>query len=206
MKIVFFLVFFLFGLTAIAQNDTLIQQVKTDLLEFKKKQSIDASDNIVRSLLNDLYEETLQSDNGTCSQTTLRRFQLISSDSSFVNGSILFLFNKYQAYITESSLNENAKSPQFQLDLIKLLADECVLIYEEIPTIVVVYMAESLMASGYIQKTINHIDYALQLYPNSIPLKVYKYLLNPDEYTYLKKQLLREHPNHWMVKEYITEK
>lgn len=206
MKIVFFLVFFLFGLTAIAQNDTLIQQVKTDLLEFKKKQSIDASDNIVRSLLNDLYEETLQSDNGTCSQTTLRRFQLISSDSSFVNGSILFLFNKYQAYITESSLNENAKSSQFQLDLIKLLADECVLIYEEIPTIVVVYMAESLMAAGYIQKTINHIDYALQLYPNSIPLKVYKYLLNPDEYTYLKKQLLREHPNHWMVKEYIIEK
>lgn len=44
------------------------------------------------------------------------------------------------------------------------------------------------------------IDSSLKTFPNSVPLKVYKYLDTKNDQ--IKQDLVRNHSNHWMIQQF----
>lgn len=46
------------------------------------------------------------------------------------------------------------------------------------------------------------LNVSRKLYPDAIPLKVYQYMETKDET--LKADILKNHKDHWLVKQYIT--
>lgn len=204
MKNLFLSLYVLIGCVGFAQDKVTIEHVRAELDNFKKKRAQDGENFLVLQILDDLNTGLLQSDLGYCSQGTLRRLELLVSDSSTANWSILFLYSKYQNFILEVQKNPEQEDPRYQMDLVKLLADECMEIYGTIPNLVLIYMTQALINGQYLEKALVHVDYSLAIYPESIPLKVYKVLLDPDGNKSLKKQLLKNHGAHWMVEQKLV--
>lgn len=72
-------------------------------------------------------------------------------------------------------------------------------IFNKIPAIIYIYNFEALDLASQNENALKVLDEALNIYPNSIPLKVYKYQKTKDEN--LKKDLIENNSNHWMVKQ-----
>ena len=168
--------------------------------ELKKDAKIDKTDKVVYNLLNNFYEETLQSDAGEMSPQTLEKIQNFYADKNSKNKQILNMFLAYQNHISETAAIGKQPNSKFQVDLMSDLEEEIKNIYGNVPVIILIYKAEALNSDGQSKESAKLIDSSLNSFPNSIPLKVYKYLDTKDEK--IKEDLIKNHAKHWMVQQF----
>jgi tetratricopeptide (TPR) repeat protein len=169
----------------------------------KKKTKLMSSDKTILSLLDRMYEKTLQANELELDEKTIREYRLYQTDTSLSNRHIALLFDNYQNIITETAAKGEKAPAEICIPLMKSLSEECLSLYKIIPVIVCVYMGEALQSAGMEDKAREHFKMALQFYPNSIPLLVYNYRFEQDaakkneQLTELKKK----YSKHWMVKD-----
>lgn len=177
-------------------NDNYRNMIK----ELKANSTIDKNDLSVLNLMDDFYQEVLQSDKGELSQKTSIRMKKMLSDKTIKNNHLLKIFMIYQNYINYATNAGKQPNSKFQVDIIKDLENEINSIFGYTPIIIQIYKAEALNSDGQKKEASLTISDALLKFPNSIPLKVYSYLDNKNEF--VKKDLIENHSNHWMVKQF----
>lgn len=198
-KLLFIILFLSFNLHS---QKSVYDSLKVELNIFKKNVKIDKSDLSIYELLNNFYHENLQTNKGL-SNSTLKTYREFSESDSLKNKSILFLFNKYQYHISKTATIGKNPDPEFQIAVMKLLAGECVEIFDSIPAIVLIYMGEALMSNQLNEKALEHFEISYKFYPDSIPIMIYLVLLDEKKHSKVKKKLLRKHKKHWMVQKMI---
>ena len=168
----------------------------------KNKTKIVATDRTILSVLDKMYEQIMQANDGQLDEKIIKKYQQFQTDTTLANRHIALLFDTYQTIITETAAKGEKAPADICVPLMKSLAGECVSLYNNIPPIICIYMGEALQSAGMTDEARTHFKMSLQFYPNSIPLLVYNYRLEQDptkkkeELAYLKKN----YSEHWMVK------
>lgn len=197
MKHIAFIILILLSTNSFAQkSDGYLNLIK----ELKKETKADKSDKTVYDLLNNIYEEMLQSESGVLKPETIDKVQNFYSDSNSKNKHIFNMFFAYQNHITETTAVGKEPNSKFQVDLISDLEEEINNVYGDVPIIILIYKAEALNSNGQTKESADLISSSLAIFPASIPLKVYKYLDTKDEK--IKLDLVKNHSNHWMVQQF----
>lgn len=168
--------------------------------ELRSGTKIDSQDTVVFDLLEEFYTQALQSDLGELSSDMPKRMDKLYQNKKTKNRHLLVMFMAYQNHISETVAVGKKSDTKFQIELINDLAYEFKTIFNKIPAIIYIYQFESLSTIGQKEVALKTIEEGLIAYPNSIPLKVYKYL-NLKEET-IKTDLITNHSNHWMVKQF----
>ncbi|KAA0127439.1 hypothetical protein FY557_12525 [Chryseobacterium sp. SN22] len=193
-----FLLFLLFiGLNIPAQTAAAAKEV---FEKIKKESKIDGSDQTVYNLLDEFYAKTLQAENDELNTETIEKTQKFVSDPDTKNLHILMLFLMYQQHISQTAAVGKTPDAGFQMATMKLLEDEMRNIYGKVPAIVYIYKYEALESGNKKEEAKAAALQGLKEYPDSVPLKMYVYLSTNDEA--LKNDLLKNHANHWMVKQF----
>jgi hypothetical protein len=183
-----------FSCCAFAQpNEARISQMREGV-------KIDNQDKTVFNLLEEFYLQGLQSDSGELPQDMPKKINKIYQNKKTKNRHLLVMFMAYQDHISQTAAVGKRPNAKFQVELITDLAYEFKNIFNKIPAIVYIYQVEALDTSGQKEKAATTVDEGLAEYPNSVPLKVYKFLISKDEA--IKTDLINNHPNHWMVKQF----
>lgn len=200
MKNLILLFLLLFSINAFSQKSDeyakFIEQLNADT-------KTDKNDKTVLNLLNDFYEQALQSDKGELNPDIPERIQKIYSDKNAKNVQILNMFLVYQEHISQTSAAGKQPDPNFQINLMTDLETELKNVYGNIPVIISIYKAEALNSNGQTKESFETVSESLEKFPNSVPLKVYKYLDTKDEK--IKQDLVKNHSNHWMVQQFGIE-
>ena len=170
-----------------------IEQLKTDTRS-------DKSDKAVLNLLNDFYEQALQSEKGELNPNISDRIQKLYADKNSKNMQILNMFLVYQEHISQTAAVGKKPDSNFQVNLMNSLETEVKNVYGDVPVIIEIYKAEALNSNGQTKESAEIISKNIEKFPNSIPLKVYRYLDNKDEN--IKQDLIKNHSNHWMVQQF----
>ncbi len=197
MKRLTLLFILLFSVNLFSQNS---QDYKTFIEQIKKDSKSDKTDKTVYNLLNDFYEQALQSDQGELNKEISERIQNLYSNTQAKNLHVLTMFLTYQNHISETAALGKQPDLDFQINLLNDLETEVQKTYGSIPLIINIFKAEALNSGGKTNESAELISKTLIKNPNSIPLKVYKYLDTKDEQ--IKKDLVDNHSNHWMVKQF----
>jgi len=209
MKKLHLLILFVVGLSSnlySQQSTTTYDSLSVELAKIKAKSEISKTDRNILNLLNKLHDENLQSDNGGISKETLKEYESYKTNKVLRNWHIFYLFDTYQNEVTNTELNGHKNNRSLRLAIMKLLSGELIQLYGDIPPIVLVYMGEALMNADYNDKARNHFEMSLQFYPQSVPLKVYNWVLtnNQSQKNKLYKDLTKKHKDHWMVKQFLS--
>ena len=170
------------------------------ITQTKEGVKIDKNDKTVLNLLSDFYAEALQSDKGELNQDIPKRIEKLYADKNAKNLHILNMFFAYQDHISQTAAVGKNPDANFQVKLMADLEREIQSLYGVVPVIIKIYKAESLSSSGQTKEAAEVVSTSLLEFPNSIPLKVYKYLGTKDEK--IRKDLVENHPNHWMVQQF----
>lgn len=197
MKKLVMVFFFLLGISAFSQTAAAAKEV---FEKMKKESKIDGNDKAVYNLLDDFYNKSLQAENDEMTDETVGKIQTLISDPDTKNIHILMLFLMYQQHISQTAAVGKKSNPEFQIETMKLLEDETKNIYGKVPAIIYIYKYESLDSGDKKAEAKDAVIRGLKEYPDSVPLKVYGYLSTKDEA--LKNDLIKNHPNHWMVKQF----
>ena len=169
----------------------------------KNKTTITAADKTILTVLDKMYEQTMQANNGQLDEKTTRKYQQFISDTRLPNRHIALLFDNYQNIISETAGKGEIAPASVCIPLMKTLAGECLSLYQLIPPIVCIYMGEALQSAGMLEEARSHFKISLQFYPGSIPLLVYNYKLEPDQAkkSEMLVELKKKFSKHWMVKD-----
>lgn len=199
MRLTIFLFLSFFSTAVIAQSsvDTFVDST---LNQLKSQSTVDKNDLTVFSLLESFYLEGLQSDEGELSQKTAEKITAYTSDNRLKNKYLLMLFLMYQDHIVQTAAKGRKPNTDYQLACIQRLETEMRSLYQKVPTIVYIYKAEALQSAGRRDEAKAWVAASLQQNPNSVPLKVYRYLDSKDEA--IKKDLVERHSKHWMVQQF----
>ncbi|MFN7774940.1 hypothetical protein, partial [Flavobacterium sp.] len=158
MKKIWSIVFVCFTYTVYTQpNEARLQQLRTNV-------TIDATDTSVIDLLDDFYEQGLQSDAGELSPDLAQRIEKIARNKKTKNKHLFLLFMAYQDHISQTAAVGKAPNSKFQLELMVDLAHECKMIYNKIPAIVYVYHYEALVSNGRSTAAATLLQEALNIY------------------------------------------
>ncbi|GEN72122.1 hypothetical protein [Chryseobacterium lathyri] len=194
MKKLMLIVIFCISLNTFAQSGN---QVKDIFLKIKQESKIDRNDKAVYDLLDEFYTKSLQAENDEMTPETVQKIEKMASNPDTKNLHILLLFLMYQQHLSRTSMVGKTPDTEFQIEAIKLLENETKDIYGKIPAIIYIYKFEALDGGGKKEDAKVTVDQGLKEYPDSVPLKVYRYLNTKDEV--LRNDLVKNHPNHWMV-------
>jgi hypothetical protein len=168
--------------------------------QLKAESNIDSEDKTIFDLLNDFYIQGLQSDAGELSSEIPKKIEKLYQSKKTKNRHLLLMFMAYQDHITKTAAVGKKPNSNFQVDLMNDLESEFQSIFNKIPTIIYIYKAEALISNGQQAESLKTIERGLTVYPDSVPLKVYKYLdTKSDE---IKNDLIVNHAKHWMVKQF----
>ncbi|PQA94500.1 hypothetical protein B0A69_08520 [Chryseobacterium shigense] len=189
--------FFCISLSTFAQSGA---QVKDLFQKIKEQAKIDKNDRAVYEVLDEFYNKNLQAENDEMTPEMVQRIEKMASDPNTKNLHILMLFLMYQQHISRTSMAGKAPDTEFQIETMNILENETREVYGKVPAIIYIYKAESLDAAGKKNEAKLVLDQGLKEYPDSVPLKVYRYLNTKDEA--LKNDLVKNHPNHWMVQQF----
>jgi hypothetical protein len=170
------------------------------LMQLKAQSKIDKNDSSVFSLLENFYDEVLQSDAGELSEKTRQKLIDLDQNDDTRNKYLLTLFIIYQNHISQTAAQEKSTDMQFQLACINSLEHEMMTLYNKVPVIVYLYKVEALHTAGHFDESKKLADKSLKKFPHSIPLKVYKFLFSRDET--VKRDLVDNHSGHWMVQQF----
>lgn len=193
MKYIITSVFLLLGIFVFSQ-DNAFETVSQNL---KKSSKIDKNDKTIVKLLDRLYQEGLQSDKGEFSTEIPKLIDKTLADKNLKNAHILLLFLMYQDYISNSAATGKSTNSKYQVQMMNFLYNECKEVWGKVPTIIYIYSYEALDSDNKMDESAKIISEGLAEYPDSVPLKVYKYIVTRD--SSLKEDLLKNHSNHWMV-------
>lgn len=168
--------------------------------QLKENTTTDTKDKTVLNLLNDFYEQALQSDKGELNPDITQRIKKLYEDKNTKNLQILNMFLTYQEHINQTAAAGKQPDSNFQVNLMTDLESEVKNIYGTVPVIVEIFKAEALNSNGQTKESAEIISKSLIKFPNSIPLKVYQYLDTKDEK--IKEDLIKNHSNHWMIQQF----
>lgn len=197
MKKLVLLLFFFVAINAFSQTAAAAKEV---FEKIKKESQIDDNDKTIYNLLDEFYDKNLQAENDEMTPETVEKIQRLATDSTTKNLHILILFLMYQQHISQTATVGKKPNPDFQIETMKLLEDETRSVYGKIPAIIYIYKYEALDSGEKKDEAKAAALQGLKEYPDSVPLKVYSYLTTKDET--LKNDLIKNHPNHWMVKQF----
>ncbi|MBC3542237.1 hypothetical protein ACFSC6_13645 [Rufibacter sediminis] len=189
-----YIIFLFISFNALAQVD------EARISKIRGNTKIDNQDKAVLNLMEEFYTQMLQSDAGKLSPNTPEKLDNLLRNGRTRNRHLLVMFMVYQQHISQTAASGKRPDTKFQVELMTDLAFEFKNIYNEVPAIIYVYQSEALNSSGQNQEALKIIEEGLTVYPNSVPLKVYKYLGTKDDA--LKIDLIGNHSNHWMVKQF----
>lgn len=186
--------------TSFAYSQSQVEKtLDSTLHRLKSASGTDATDTRIFDLLQSFYNEALQADNGVLSQETVQHVNNYVADTKTKNRHLLMLFLMYQQHISQTAAKGGKPNSEYQVALTKLLEKEMNAVYGKLPAIIYIYRAEALQSHGMIEEAKAMIVSALKVYPDSVPLKVYRYLDTQDEQ--IKKDLVQNHSGHWLVKQ-----
>ncbi|MFZ4930609.1 hypothetical protein [Chryseobacterium sp. Mn2064] len=197
MKNLILAIFLCFSFFAFAQSGP---QIKETFQKIKSQTAIDANDKTVYDLMDEFYQKSLQADDDEMTPETVHKIEKTFSDPNTKNLHLLFLFLMYQQHISQTVMAGRPSNPEFQIETMTLLENEAKSVYGKIPAIIYIYKTEALDAGQKKVEAQATVTSGLKEYPDSIPLKVYGYLHTKDEV--LKKDLIKNHPHHWMVQQF----
>lgn len=197
MKKLILLFLFLWGINSFSQTAAAAKEVFEKL---KKESKTDGTDKTVYNILDEFYNKTLQAENDEMTDETIGKIQTLISNPDTKNIHILLLFLMYQQHISQTAAVGKKSNPEFQIETMSLLEEETKKIYGKIPAIIYIYKYESFDSGDKKQEAKAAVIQGLKEYPDSVPLKVYSYLNTNDEA--LKNDLIKNHSNHWMVKQF----
>lgn len=187
-------IIFFFTLYTFAQpNEARINQLRGET-------KVDNQDKAVFDLLDEFYLQGLQSDLGELNPNMPKKIDKIYQNKKTKNRHLLLMFMAYQDHISQTAAVGKRPNVKFQVELMTDLAYEFKNIFNKIPAIIYIYKFEALDTNGQNEEAAKIVEEGLNDYPNSIPLKIYKYLISKDEA--IKKDLISNHSNHWMVKQF----
>lgn len=200
MKIKLLIAFLIFSIPtfSIAQENSGIKEMINTLT---KNAIRDSTDKTVYLLMDELFQEILQADNLNISQETIAKLDKIAKSDQAKNKHLLTLFLLYQNF-TEQSVRTGQSNRQIQLEILHTLSDEYSNLYNQIPVIIYIYLVESYKANKQNEEVAKTLQVSRKLYPDAIPLKVYQFMETKDET--LKADILKNHKDHWLVKQFIT--
>jgi len=206
MKKIFFLLILIISFKITGQEQVSYDSIKNELTKIKLYSKIKNNNKRVLKLLDNLYYETMQSNDGYPSEKTISELKEFQKNQNIPNWHIFYLFNIYQNHITESQKLNTQTNANFQIGVMKLLSGELIETYNTIPPIILIYMGEALLSGNKIDLARNHFKMSFEFFPKSIPIKVYCYLLSNDnkEKEKLYRELKKENSNHWMVIEKLN--
>lgn len=168
--------------------------------KIKKESKIDGNDKAIYTVLDEFYTQTLQAENDEMTPEIIEKIQKLTSDPDTKNLHILMLFLMYQQHISQTASVGKKPNAEFQIVTMKLLEDEIKNVYGKVPPIIYIYQYEALSAGNRKDEAKAIALQGLKEYPDSVPLKVYSYLSTNDET--LRNDLVKNHSNHWMVKQF----
>ncbi|MGV3697503.1 hypothetical protein [Flavobacterium sp.] len=178
-------------------NESRIQQLRSDT-------KVDSQDRAVITLLEEFYTQALQSELGALNAETSKKMNKLYQSRKTRNRHLLLMFMAYQDHISKTAAIGKPSNTKFQVEIMTDLAHEFKTIFNEIPAIIYIYKFEALDTSGKKEEAANVLNEGLSEYPDSVPLKIYKFLSSKDEA--IKIDLINNHPNHWMVKQFEINK
>ncbi|MFB3388776.1 hypothetical protein [Flavobacterium sp. LAR06] len=183
-----------FSLNVFSQpNESRINRLRSETI-------IDNQDKAVFDLLDEFYTQGLQSELGELNPNTQKKIDKLYKNKNTKNRHLLLMFIAYQDHITQTLAVGKRPNPKFQVELMTDLAYEFQNIFNKIPAIIYIYKFEALDTSGQNEEAAKIIDEGLSDYSDSVPLKIYKFLSSKDET--IKTDLVNNHSNHWMVKQF----
>lgn len=187
-------------------NSILGEKSETFLLPawtVKNKTKINKKDKSIVTILDKIYQKTLQADDLELDEKTMNEYLRYFKDTSLPNRHIALMFENYQTIINESAAKGERPPAEICVPLMTTLSKECLSIFNSIPVIVSIYMGEAYQSAGMIDKARDEFKRALVVYPNSIPLLVYNYQYEQDAAKKESKlaELKKKYPNHWLVKD-----
>ena len=197
MKRLCLIILALISIPAFAQQD---EAYKNYIHQAKSETKIDSEDKAVFNLLEEFYLQGLQSESGEVSPDIPKKTDKLYNNSETKNRHLLVMFVVYQNYISETAAVGKTPDSKFQVALMRDLENEFKTIYNKVPAIIYIYKAEALSSDGQDEESSKTLESGLLAYPDSVPLKVYKYMSSRNEA--LKKDLVKNHSNHWMVKQF----
>lgn len=200
MKIRFLFAFLIFSIPTLSfsqENSGIKEMINT----LTKNEIRDSTDKTIYHLMDELFQGILQSDNLNVSQETIAKIDKIMKSDQVKNKHLLMLFLLYQNVVGQSA-QSGASNPQAQVEILRTLSNEYSNIYNQIPVIIYIYLAEAYKANKQHEEVVKTLNVSRKLYPDAIPLKVYQYMETKDET--LKADILKNHKDHWLVKQYIT--
>lgn len=184
--------------TISAQNE-IDEYINTVIVESKSTNPVDAKDLTIKNLFDQFYNEVLQDDNGQISEDLLNKITILVESPTTKNMQIMNLLLVFQDYINEVSENPSSLNPEFQLKIVNAIENEFINLKQDVPALVYVYKIEALQTNDKFDDSDKLIEIALKKFPNSVPIKAYKYLATEDES--VKNDLIKNHPNHWFIKQ-----
>ena len=168
--------------------------------QFRSETKIDNQDKAIFNLLDEFYIQALQCDFGELSSDTPKKIDKLYQNKKTKNRHLLLMFMAYQNHISQTAAVGKKPNTKFQVELMTDLAYEFKNIFNKIPVLIYIYKFEALDTSGQNEETAKVLNEGLKEYPDSIPLKVYNFLSSNDEA--IKTDLITNHSNHWMVKQF----
>lgn len=198
MKKIFTIALLLFFGTISAQNE-IDEYINAVIIESKNTYPVDPKDLTMKNIFDQFYNEVLQNDSGQISEDLLNKIALMVESPSTKNMQIMNLLLVFQDYINDVSENPTALNPEFQLKIVNAIENEFIILKQDIPALVYVYKIEALQTNDKFDESDKLIEVSLQKFPNSVPIKTYKYLATEDEN--VKNDLVKNHSNHWFVKQ-----
>lgn len=200
MKIRFLFAFLIFSIPTLSFSQE-EQGIKEMINTLTKNEIRDSTDKTIYHLMDELFQGILQSDNLNVSQETIAKIDKIMKSDQVKNKHLLMLFLLYQNVVGQSA-QSGTSNPQAQLEILRTLSNEYSNLYNQIPVIIYIYLAEAYKANKQHEEVVKTLNVSRKLYPDAIPLKVYQYMETKDET--LKADILKNHKDHWLVKQYIT--
>jgi hypothetical protein len=188
------IIFFFITFNVFAQHD------ESRINQLRKDTKIDSQDKVVFDLLEEFYIQGLQSDLGELNPNMPKKIDKIYHNKKTKNRHLLLMFMAYQEHISQTSAIGKKSNTKFQVELINDLAYEFKNIFNKIPAIIYIYKFEALDLSGQNEEAAKTIEEGLTEYPNSVPIKVYKFQISKDDA--IKTDLISNHSDHWMVKQF----
>ncbi|WP_163410818.1 hypothetical protein [Flavobacterium ajazii] len=197
MKKLSLIILFFISINITAQEP---EEYKKYIDQLKKETKIDSQDKAVFDLLQEFYNQVLQSDLGELNPEVSTKFEKLYQNPKASNYHLLVMFMIYQDHITQTAAAGKMSNAKFQVDLMNDLEHEFKTVYNKVPAIVYIYKTEAFNSNNQPAEALSNINTALTAYPDSVPLKVYKYLntKNPE----IKNDLVKNHSSHWMVKQF----
>jgi len=200
MKISFLIALLIFSIPTLSFSQE-EQGIKKMISTITKNAIRDSTDKTVYHLMDELFQGILQSDNLNVSQETIAKIDKIMKSDQVKNKHLLMLFLLYQN-VVEQSVRTDTSNQQIKLEILHTLSDEYSNLYNQIPVIIYIYLAESYKANKQHEEVVKTLNVSRKIYPDAIPLKVYQYMETKDET--LKSDILKNHKDHWLVKQFIT--